>query len=290
MPEILNKSKKFITLLILPILLSACADVGIFAINLPTYFKGLHIWDDVAYGSHIHQKLDIYDFAKDKNNTLKPVVIFIYGGRWTDGKKQQYRFIASKFVEAGYIVAIPDYAKYPQVKFPVFVEDIAEATAWIEKNIAQYGGNKNKIYVVGHSAGAHMGALMVSDERYLKKFGSSPQAISAFVGLAGPYAFTPDEPDLQDMFGPPSQYPNMQAPTFIDGQEPPMQLLTAGKDTIVGKFNAEKLEKAIHLKGGSVESKSYEDLDHISIISSFGIPNSAKNTLVRDCIHFLARH
>jgi len=93
--------------------------------------------------------------------------------------------------------------------------------------------------------------------------------IKDLVGLAGPYAFTPDEQDLMDIFGPPERYPQMQATTFVEGKEPPMLLLYGQKDTSVKPFNHERLAEQIRIKGGRVDVIIYEDLGHSGIIGTF---------------------
>jgi acetyl esterase/lipase len=120
---------------------------------------------------------------------------------------------------------------------------------------------------VGHSAGAHIGALLATDTHYLTAEGKkTSDVIHGFIGLAGPYAFTPDEPDLEDMFGPPANYPRMQATTFVDGLQPPMLLLRGREDTVVKPLNLDHLQQAIHERGGYVESFTYPHTGHIDIL------------------------
>ena len=166
-------------------------------------------------------------------------------------------------------MVIPDYRKYPQVKFPVFVEDSAKAVAWTKANIVAYGGDASRLFLLGHSAGAHIASLLVTDAHYLQAVGMKSAELRAFAGLAGPYAFTPDEKDLKDMFGPPENYPNMQAPTFVSGNEPPMLLLWGDADDAVGRFNLEKLQSAIQAKHGNVQSKIYPGIGHVEIVGAF---------------------
>ncbi len=218
---------------------------------------------DVVFDAAHDLRLDVYS-PKNAKAGQYPVLFFIYGGRWTTGVKEDYRFIAGRFVDLGYVVVIADYRKYPDVKFPEFVEDSASALLWTHENIMKYGGDAEQIVVAGHSAGAHMGALLASDERYLK----GKVKIQAFAGLAGPYAFTPDEPDLEDMFGPPERYAQMQVPTFIDGKEPPMLLLYGAQDDVVAAFNYERLEAAIKGKGGQVSSIVYPEYGHVGLLLS----------------------
>lgn len=72
-----------------------------------------------------------------------------------------------RLADLGYIVVIPSTRLYPEVKFPTFIEDSALAVAWVNDNINSYGGS-NDLFVLGHSSGAHMAAMVVADERYLQ--------------------------------------------------------------------------------------------------------------------------
>jgi len=267
---------------------AGCTNIGSSIANFPSYFSDLERKADIAYGSEESQKLDIYQSAKA--SAKKPVVIFIHGGRWSSGDKGQYRFVAARLAKAGYITVIPDYRKYPQVKFPEIMDDPAQAVAWVIKNIENYNGDKTRIYLMGHSAGAHMAALLVSDEHYLKKYGASAHDIAAFVGLAGPYAFTPEEADLKDMFGPPDKYPQMQVPTFITGHEPPMLLLEGESDDSVKLYNLTRLADAINKHNGRVIAKTYPGLGHIGIIARFARKDDPETPVVKDCLDFFAQY
>lgn len=255
---------------------AACSRAGLLVVNFPTHFDSVERVTDIAYGSEKLQTLDIYK-PPGVDNAKRPVLVFFYGGRWTNGHKESYKFIGSRFAQQGYIVVIPDYRKYPDVKFPDFVHDGAKAMAWVHDNIDDYGGNPDDIYLAGHSAGAHIGALLAADPSYLK----DRSIIKAFAGLAGPYDFTPDEPDLEAMFGPPENYPKMRVTPYIDGKQPPMLLLWGAKDTDVGQFNMDKLAAAIDDKGGRVEKITYSDLNHIGIITALSWV-SGNNAAVED--------
>jgi acetyl esterase/lipase len=273
-------------LLLFP-LLSACAQAGLIAANVPARFNDRPTHMGIAYGTADHQKLDLYlPASPEKLQKPADVVVFFHGGRWTYGKKEQFYFVANTLAARGFVVVVPDYAKYPTVKFPAFVEDGAKALAWAHRHIAEYGGDPSRIHVAGHSAGAHMGALLTADSSYLKKEGLKPKGtIRSFTGLAGPYAFTPDEPDLIDMFGPPSRYPSMQVTTFITGHEPPMLLLYGDADKDVKPYNLEKLQARIREKGGKVKSIVYPGVDHIRIIGAFSWMGDAK--IVDDTASFM---
>lgn len=262
-------------------LLAGCTNPKLFAANLPSLLFDGTVTRNVIFDHDAGQGLDIYQ-PKNANNA--PVVVFFYGGRWTTGRKEDYAFVGTALAEQGFVVVIPDYRKYPAVKFPAFVEDGAKAVAWTKRNIARYQGQPEQIFVMGHSAGAHTGALLASDARYGVR-----DDIRGFAGLAGPYQFTPEEPDLQDMFGPPSKYPQMQVTTFINGKEPPMLLLWGEGDTTVGRFNHEKLASRIQATGGQVQVKTYPNVDHIQIIGAFTPFLRGKATVVKDVSAFFGR-
>ncbi len=239
-------------------------------LNFPTVFSRTGLVRNIAYGPEPWRRLDIYLPAGHAAQKL-PVIVFFYGGRWTSGQKEIYRFAGDAFARRGFIVAIPDYAKYPAVRFPGFVEDGAKALAWVSDHILEYGGDPARIFVAGHSAGAHTGAVLAANPAYLAHEGKDRSAvIRGFAGLAGPYAFTPDEPDLMDIFGPPERYPAMQVTTFIDGTQPPMLLLYGDSDTTVKRFNLDRLEARIHEKGGAVKSVIYPGTDHLWIVGALG--------------------
>ncbi len=311
----ISQSLRYIYLGFSVAVLSACTAVGLWAVNSPAILGGGYSIETRAYGPLAIQRLDIYwpDNAATakgaaepptakapaakaptpkapthKGPTPKGFVFFIHGGRWTEGKKEDYRFIGAYFAQQGYVVIIPNYRKYPQVKFPELVDDAAKALAYASTHID--GVSQHRLHLMGHSSGAHVGALLAADARYLAREGKKVNdVIASFVGIAGPYAFTPDAPDLIDMFGPPEKYPQMQASNFIDGTEPAMLLLWGQKDNLVGTINIEKMQAAINSKHGKATIISYPALDHVSLISTFS-KLGPKSDLPQDVLNFIAAH
>ena len=276
------KALRAILLFICIIMMAGCTSLKFALVNLPSAFTDVKIEKDIAYGPGSRQKLDIYT---PKHATEKtPIIVFFYGGRWSSGSKDQYRFIGLRFAEYGYKVIIPDYSLYPEVKFPKFVSDGARAIAWTSDNV------KGPIYVLGHSAGAHIGSLIAANPVYLSEFKKNRSLIRAFAGLAGPYDFIPEDNDLKDMFGPPQEYWRMQTTSFIDGSQPPMLLLHGRKDQHVIVRNLERLRDKIKEKGGIVETKIYPDLDHIQIIGALSWIWHDRSTVGTDIISFFRAH
>ena len=267
------------------LLLSACTKVGLEVAKIPAKFSNNKILTGISFGNDDWQKLDIY-IPADTKEQAKPVIVFFYGGRWESGSKNMYTFIGNKLADDGFVTVIADYRKYPEVKFPTFVEDGAKALAWVDEHIAEYGGNRNKLFVSGHSAGAHIGALLTADEHYLQDEGVNPKSIKAFVGLSGPYDFEPKADDLKKIFAPPKNYPQMQVTTFIDGSEPPMLLLWGDADKEVYRSNLDSLAAKCKEKGVKVETKVYPGVDHVGIIADQIWFYPGKATALEDMTQF----
>jgi acetyl esterase/lipase len=256
-------------------------------VNAPSVsYKG-QIIEDVAYGQLPRQKLDIY--VPDIKQDDFPVVVFYHGGRWTDGNKQQYKFVGMTLSNLGYVVVLPNTRLYPDVKFPLFAEDAAKALAWVHNNIAYYKGNKN-LFVSGHSSGAHLGALIIADKSYLAPYELNPNIVNAFAGISGPYDFVPQAPDIRDMFGPPENFPNLVVTNFIQGNEPPMLLVYTAEDTTVHPRNLQALKAKIEQVGGSVQAIIYPSGGHAAPVAAFSWANPSDLPVPKDIDDFFKKH
>ncbi len=268
---------------------SACSEAAFGVANIPVKLSDVKIEKNIAYGDLNLQDLDIY-IPSNLSGKKAPVVIFIHGGRWTFGNKDQYAFIGNNFAQKGYIAVLINHRKYPQVKFPVFIEDAAKATAWVYNNIEKYNGDAKNIFISGHSSGAHIGSLIVADQRYLEPYSLTPDIIKGFAGMAGPYDFEPEVQDLKDMFGPPDNYPQIQVPTFIDGDEAPMLLLWGENDKTVIYRNIDRLKHKINEQNGNISVITYKDIDHIGIIKDFAWVNLKEKIVLNDIVDFFDKH
>lgn len=230
-------------------------------------------WRGLAYGNDPRQVLDVYSPNADRSpartsgvNAAR-VVVFFYGGAWRSGTRDHYRFIGKAFTDAGFVVVVPDYRLSPAVRFPAFNEDGAAAVRWVRDHIAGYGGNPDDIVLMGHSAGAHIAALLVTDRRYLRDAGVPTAAIHSFVGLAGPYAIDPLQYRVSRPAFEGADPPAVAKPiTHVDGDEPPMLLLHGGDDRTVWPLNSHALADKVNACGGSAQVIEYPDTGHIGIL------------------------
>jgi acetyl esterase/lipase len=118
---------------------------------------------DRATGSP-EEKLNI--FSPRKNKELKNVLVFIHGGGWTSGKKSLYNFFGSRMARKDVVMVIIDYPLAPEANYTDMARSSARAAYWVKQNIDKYGGDPDKIFISGHSAGGHLAALIAIKEAY----------------------------------------------------------------------------------------------------------------------------
>ncbi|MFO1003412.1 MAG: alpha/beta hydrolase [Planctomycetaceae bacterium] len=126
------------------------------------------------------QAMDIYARRTQKN---APVVVFIHGGGWSKRDKDEVSSQPKLFNAAGIIVVSINYRLVPAVTHPENVRDVAAAVAWISKNISKHGGDPGQIFVMGHSAGSHLAALVATDDRYLAAHGLHRNQLAGVITL-----------------------------------------------------------------------------------------------------------
>jgi len=242
--------------------------------------------DGLAFGTQ-GQTLDIWAPAEAPQGKL-PVVIFWYGGGWAKGDRAAYAFAGRALAREGFLVVIPDYRKVPDVLFPAFLDDGAEAAAWVQGNIAQHGGDPARIAFMGHSAGAYQAVMLALDSKRLVAAGVDPANVRAAVGLSGPYDFHPfDSPRSIAAF---SQWPRpdeTQPITFARADAPPLLLVTSDGDTTVRPKNANNLAAKLRALGAPVEVANYGSLDHEEIVMALSKPFRSKGPVLADSVAFL---
>lgn len=271
------------------LLVSACTPVTVLNAVIPD--NGYQRIADIDYGAHDRQKLDIYLPIDVANNTASKTIVFFYGGSWESGHKEDYKFVAEALSSAGFIVVLPDYRVYPDVIFPDFVDDAARAVDWVKTNIAKHGGDGNQVFVAGHSAGAHIAALLVLDKRYLAHYALRPGDLRGMIGLAGPYDFLPLKSDtLKTIFGPENQRWQSQPIHFVDGNSPPMLLLVGNNDLTVWPKNSRNLAAKIQENKGKVELVEFEGYGHVAMVSKLAKPLRGEGRLLNEIVTFIQQH
>jgi acetyl esterase/lipase len=262
----------------------------------PSVLNRLAPWDEVAvhegvsYGPCPRHKLDVYLPVREAHAPI-PVVVFFHGGSWMSGERGIYRFLGAALASRGIAAVIPDYRLYPDVIFPAFMHDAADAVAWTRANACDFGGDPARIFLMGHSAGAHMATLLALDGRYLNERRLASRMLAGVIGIAGPYDFLPlRDPLYMGVFGPEPQWPLSQPINFVAKHAPPMFLATAQSDELVRPGNTYRLAAKLRGMGNEARVKIYARAGHITIIGAFAPQLTAFGRVRDDVLRFIKDH
>lgn len=249
-------------------LLTACSPARILG-SIEPAAPGGEVYG-VAYAAGPRHAMDIYLPANGEGSP--PVVVFFYGGSWRSGERAAYRFMGRSLAGCGAITVIPDYRVWPETGFPGFLEDAAASVAAARVAAGQYGGDVSRLFLMGHSAGAYIAAMLALDPAYLAAAGVDQRtALAGLVGLSGPYDFLPlRDPVLEEIFAPVG--PRTQPITFAANASVPLLLLTGASDTTVYPANSQRLAGRVRETGGRADTIVYPGIGHIGLLAGFSAP------------------
>jgi acetyl esterase/lipase len=226
----------------------------------------------IAYGPDPRQKLDVYVPRPPMKNA--PVVVFFYGGSWNSGSRIDYAFVGEALASRGIVAVLADYRLYPQVRYPLFLEDGARAVAWTHEHIRQYSGNPQRLYLMGHSSGAYNVAMLALDPGLLGAVGLSPHNLSGWIGLAGPYDFLPvKNPQVRPVFFWPDSPPRSQPINHVSRGAPPALLIAASEDELVNPArNTGGLARKLREAGVPVQDLYFSRTSHATLVATLSRP------------------
>lgn len=238
---------------------------------------------EIAYGPGARQRYDVYRPVDAKGLPLagpRPVVIFIHGGSWESGSKEAYAWVGQSLALQGYVAVLPNYGLMPTTHFPGFVEDAARAVADAHARMAEWGGDPTRFYLMGHSAGAQIAALLAYDTHYLGAHGMAAGSVAGFIGLSGPYDFVYDTPLLRRTFGgTPAEERAAQPIAFVDRQSMRTLLVMGRQDRTVDPRNTRSLADRLMGFGVSVDTL-WVDGEHGVSVGAFARPYRSKSVIV----------
>ncbi len=241
----------------------------------------------LAYGSEPRQQLDIYLPAE---GDPKALLVFFYGGGWESGERADYRFVAAAFAGAGYAVAIPDYRLYPQVRYPEFLQDGAQALAALAAHPQLAALVPERTFVAGHSAGAWISVMLALERRWLQAGGVEPDELAGVIGLAGPYDFDPRlYRTTRQSFGHVETREVTQPVHFARPGGAPLLLLHGAEDTTVEAVDSRILAERVRAAGGQAEHHFYRDIGHARIVGALAPQLTWIAPVQADMIRFMDR-
>jgi acetyl esterase/lipase len=268
----------------LVLLVAGCSPLV--ALNATVPDAGFVASRDHAFGTHPRQRLDVYA-PKDLRQPA-PVVVFFYGGAWQRGRRADYKFVAEALTSRGFVVVIPDYRLYPEVRFPAFLDDGGAAVTWTQQQIGRFGGDPRRIFVMGHSAGAYNAAMVAFDAQYIEAAGGRHADVIGFIGLAGPYDIRPHTSiTLENVFGAAPDLPAVQPANYVEADSPRALVLYGEQDTTVLPEHSKHLAQRIRAVGGRVSEVGYPDLGHASIVGVLAKPYQGRAPVLEEVSRFI---
>jgi acetyl esterase/lipase len=207
-------------------------------------------------------------------------LVFVHGGGWRSGDRHApfdvYGRLGRRFAAKGVLTAVISYRLAPDHKFPDFVRDVARAIGAVRSNAARYGGDQRRLFIMGHSAGAHLVALVACDPRWLEEAGLAPARIAGVVSISGPYDLKQLAPTAPNMvigaFGrDDAVWIDASPATHLgSGSVPPFLVAYGRDDPEMLRSQGHAFAEALRVHGATVLEQVAEDRTHIGIIMQLG--------------------
>lgn len=224
---------------------------------------------DIPYGDAPRQALDIYLPREDVPGP-HPVLMFIHGGRWRAGMKEWNAFMAPVVTEWPAVMVSPSYGLSPDFRFPTQIEDILTALAWVHRNIAEHGGDPERIFISGHSAGGHLSALATVRTDLHAQFGLPANPVKACFPVSGTMNFDFDvvEPGSEEeqirkiLLADDAQAPQASPIRYAAENKVPFFLSYGDRDFPRVMATGKEMVDALRAAGVRVEHMIFPDCGH----------------------------
>lgn len=243
----------------------------------------------IAYGPLPRHRLDVFTPLARADG---PIVLFLYGGGWTSGDRGTYEFVGTALASRGITTVIADYRLHPEVLYPAFVEDAALAYGWVDRHLARVDAAARPVFLMGHSAGAHIAALLAVDDRRLAAGAPGAARPAGLIGLAGPYAFDPTTwKTTAAIFAPAAEAADRARPiAFVGARRPIPALLLHGRlDRTVMLQNTRDFTAALVAAGGEARAIEYAGIGHVGLVSALARPLRWRAEVLDDVDAFIER-
>ena len=252
------------------VLLPGCSAFGTLDALVPrgTYRAS----EALAYGPLPRQKLDMYLPLDPQAAT--PLVVFFYGGAWSRGERADYRFVGEALARNGIAAAVVDYRLSPEVRWREILQDCAAAVKWAADNAARFGCSPDRLFLMGHSAGAYNAAMLALAPEWLGAQGYQPRKLAGWIGLAGPYDFLPIvDPDARVAFDWPRTPRESQPIVHVSAQAPRALLMAPIDDrTVSAQRSTIGLGERLRTAGVDVRVRLLDKVNHATIVGAMAGP------------------
>jgi acetyl esterase/lipase len=251
-------------------LLTGCSASGV--LNTLVAGDTYKLREGVAYGADPRKRLDVYQPLQAAGPV--PVIVFFYGGNWTRGSREAYRFVGEALAASGAVAIVADYRLSPEVRWTQILADCALATRWAFDQAAALGGDPARIFLMGHSAGAYNAAMLALDPRWLAAEGLSPGRLAGWVGIAGPYDFLPvNDPESRVAFHWPDTPADSQPIHHVSAGAPRALLMAARDDKVVNpQRSTVGLASRLQAAGAPVQVELFDKVNHATVLGAVARP------------------
>jgi len=235
---------------------------------------------DLAYGASAGETLDLFlpDPPSGRAGPV-PVHLFIHGGYWQAMDKDDFSFVAEALLDAGVAVAVVGYALCPTVALDEIVAQMRRALAWIAREAPGFGGDPARIQIAGHSAGGHLVAMLMADER-------SAPLIHSGVSISGLFDLAPlRATGINTALGLDAAAARRNSPLFLEprtGDRAPLVLAVGGAETPAFRAQSDALAKSWGARGVPVRRLDLAGRDHFAALDALAEPESALFRAARD--------
>lgn len=243
-------------------------------------------------------RLDLY--LPPAGVTDFPVFVFVHGGAWKGGDRAHYVRVGESLAPLGLGVALPSYRLTPEVRHPEHALDVARAVAWVGRHIGAHGGARGRIVLGGHSAGAHLAALVGLDPRYLKDVALAdepPAQLRAIVPVAGVYHLAPyldhdgwAKDVVREVFGATRDALDLASPVrHARADAPPFLVLHGTRDPVASVLEADLLIGALEARGAKVASLIGPEQDHGTVLSDLLVEDTVARARLLEFVRETAK-
>ena len=237
------------------------------AINLLVPSDG-YTKQQFSYGSDKQQSFDLY---LPQVRSSKIPVVYVYGSAWRKKfNKADFLFVAQALTSLGHPVIMPEHRRYPEVKFPVFITDVADAISYVDRQNIGLPRPFTDYVLMGHSSGAHTAALLATDSQYLRQRNVKAR-LRGLIAMSGPYDLPMDDAEVFPIFNTTTA---QRAKPVLNARPgmPPTLLLHGLSDPRVPVYHTTRFRDALLRHGNSVTTRLYPGVDHEKLLGGIAAP------------------
>jgi arylformamidase len=271
-------------------------------LSLATAAHAQNVLRNVPYAESPHER-QVLDIHRPPGAAGLPVVFWIHGGGWQTGDKSEVQEKPAAFTKRGFVFVATNYRLLPHVDMGTLTRDVAKSLGWVHRNIGNYGGDPKRIFVMGHSAGAQLAALLCTDTRYLEAEGVPFDVLKGCVPVDGdtydvPAIVETDETrrrahglaqaqfGYREKFGnEPAKHRDFSAVTHVTRKKgiPPFLLLYVAGHPYVSS-QAERLGAALKAAAVPVTVFGAKETTHVRINAELGLPSDPATKMLFDFV------